>query len=90
MVLVHHTGSIGTKRVMVSCYMLVKIYHKIYFQQKQKSIQGFYVLLNLRNDKWLINFFKNLHKNMIGNYFRELSENLYFIHLILIYLECRM
>ena len=39
-------------------------------------IVSFYVELNLRNGKWLINCSYNPHKNMIENHFRELSENL--------------
>ena len=39
-------------------------------------IVSFYVELNLRNDKWLINCSYNPHKNMIGNHFQALSENL--------------
>ena len=38
-------------------------------------IEGFYVELNLRNDKWLINCSYNPHKNMIGNHLQVLREN---------------
>ena len=41
-----------------------------------KPIEGFYVEINLRNDKWLINCSYNPHKNMIGNHLRALSEKL--------------
>ena len=41
-----------------------------------KPIEGFYVEINLRNDKWLINCSYNPHKNMIGNHPRALSEKL--------------
>ena len=39
-----------------------------------KPIEGFYVEINLLNDKWLINCSNNPHKNMIGNYLCALSE----------------
>ena len=41
-----------------------------------KPIEGFYVEINLRNDKWLMNCSYNPHKNMIGNHLRTLSEKL--------------
>ena len=41
-----------------------------------KPIQGFYVEINLRNGKWLINCSYNPHKNMTGNHLRALSEKL--------------
>ena len=41
-----------------------------------KPIQGFYVEINLHNDKWLINWSFNPHKNMIGNHLRALSDKL--------------
>ena len=41
-----------------------------------KPIEGFYVEINLRNDKWLRNCSYNPHKNMIGNHLRALSEKL--------------
>ena len=41
-----------------------------------KPIEGFYVEINLHNDKWLINCSYNLHKNTIGNHLRALSEKL--------------
>ena len=37
-------------------------------------IEGFYVEINLHNDKWLINYSHSPHENMIGNYLRALSE----------------
>ena len=40
-----------------------------------KLIEGFYVEINLRNDKWSINCSYNPHKN-IGNIFRALIEKL--------------
>ena len=39
-----------------------------------KRIEGFYVEINLHNDKWLINCSYNPHKNMIENHIRALSE----------------
>ena len=41
-----------------------------------KPIEGFYVEINLHNDKWLINCSYNPHQNMIGNHLRALSEKL--------------
>ena len=51
-----------------------------------KPIEGFYVDINLGNDKWLISCLGNdkwlitcscsPHKNMIGNHLRALSEKL--------------
>ena len=41
-----------------------------------KPIESFYVEINQRNDKWLINCSYNPHKNMIGNHPRALSEKL--------------
>ena len=41
-----------------------------------KPIEGFYVEINLCNDKWLINCSYNSHKNMIGNHLRALSKKL--------------
>ena len=41
-----------------------------------KPIEGFYIEINLHNDKWLINCSYNPHKNMIGNHLRALSEKL--------------
>ena len=38
-----------------------------------KPIEGFYVEISLRNDKWLINCSYNPHKNVIGNH-RALSD----------------
>ena len=39
-----------------------------------KPIEGFYIELNLRNDKWLLNCFYNPHKNNIGNHIKALSD----------------
>ena len=41
-----------------------------------KPIEGFYVEINLHNDKWLINCSYNPHKNTIRNHLRALSEKL--------------
>ena len=41
-----------------------------------KPIGGFYIELNLRNDKWLMNCSYKPHKNMMGNHLPALSENL--------------
>ena len=41
-----------------------------------KPIEGFYVEINLHNDKWLINCSYNPHKTTIGNHLRTLSEKL--------------
>ena len=41
-----------------------------------KLIEGFYVEINMHNNKRLINCSYNPHKNMIGNYLRALSEKL--------------
>ena len=39
-------------------------------------IESFYVKLNLRNNKWLINCSYNPHKSLIGNYLDEISKTL--------------
>ena len=41
-----------------------------------KPIEGFYIELNARNDKWFINCSYNPHKNMIGNHLWAISEKL--------------
>ena len=35
-------------------------------EAEAKPIEGFYIELNLRNDKWLLNCSYNPHKNNIG------------------------
>ena len=40
----------------------------------EKPIEDFYVELNLRNDKWLLNCSYNPHKNNIGNHLKALSD----------------
>ena len=37
-------------------------------EAKAKPIEGFYIELNLCNDKWLLKRPYNSHKNNIGNY----------------------
>ena len=37
-------------------------------------IESFYVELNLRNNKWLINCSYNPHKSLIGNHLDEVSK----------------
>ena len=44
------------------------------FKAKTKPIEGFYIELNLRNDKWLLNCSYNPHKNNIGNHLKALSD----------------
>ena len=39
-----------------------------------KPIEGFFIELKLRNDKWLLNCSYNPHKNIIGNYLKALSD----------------
>ena len=43
-------------------------------EAEAKPIESFYIELNLRNDKWLLNCFYNLHKNNIGNHLKALSD----------------
>ena len=43
-------------------------------EAEAKPIEGFYIELNLRNDKWLLNCSYNLHKNNIGNHLKALSD----------------
>ena len=43
-------------------------------EAEAKSIEGFYIELNLRNDKWLLNCSYNPHKNNIGNHLQALSD----------------
>ena len=39
-----------------------------------KPIEGFYIELNLRNDKWLLNCSYNPRKNSTGNHLKALSD----------------
>ena len=43
---------------------------------EEKPIEIFYVELNLRNSKWLVNCSYNPHKNSIGNHLNRISESL--------------
>ena len=43
-------------------------------EAEAKPIEGFYIELNMRNDKWLLNCSYNPHKNNIGNHFEALSN----------------
>ena len=43
-------------------------------EAEAKPIEGFYIELNLRNDKWLLNCSYNLHKNNTGNHLKALSD----------------
>ena len=45
------------------CYLSEKIF-----------LQTFYIELNLRNDKWLLNCSYNPHKDNIGNHLKTLSD----------------
>ena len=42
-------------------------------EAETKPIEGFYIELNLRNDKWLLNCSYNPNKNNIGNHLKALS-----------------
>ena len=44
------------------------------FEVEAKPIEGFYIELSLRNDKWLLSCSYNPHKNNIGNYLKTLSD----------------
>ena len=43
---------------------------------EEKPIESFYVELNLRISKWLVNCSYNPHKNSIGNHLHRISESL--------------
>ena len=43
---------------------------------EEKPIESFYIELNLRNSKWLVNCSYNPHKNSIGNHLDRISESL--------------
>ena len=43
-------------------------------EAEAKPTEGFYIELNLRNDKWLLNCSYNPHKNNIGNHLKALSD----------------
>ena len=44
-------------------------------EAEAKPIEGFYIELNLRNDKWLLNCSYNPHKNNIGSHLKALSDS---------------
>ena len=43
-------------------------------EAEAKQIEGFYIELNLLNDKWLLNCSYNPHKNNIWNHLKALSD----------------
>ena len=43
-------------------------------EAEAKPIEGFYIELNLHNEKWLLNCSYNPHKNNIGNHLKALSD----------------
>ena len=43
-------------------------------EAEAKPIESFYIKLNLRDDKWLLNCSCNPHKNNIGNHLKTLSD----------------
>ena len=43
-------------------------------EAEEKPVEGFYIELNLCNDKWLLNCSYNPHKNNIGNRLKALSD----------------
>ena len=45
-------------------------------EAEAKPIEGFYIELNLLNDKWLLNCSYNPHKNNIRNHLKALSDSL--------------
>ena len=47
-----------------------------HLNQDKESCQSFYVELNLRNSKWLINCSYNSHKNNIGTHLDRISQSL--------------
>ena len=42
-------------------------------EAETRPVEGFYIELNLRNDKWLLNCSYNPHKNNVENYLKMLS-----------------
>ena len=44
--------------------------------RENKPIEGLYIELKLRNDKWFINCYYNPHKNTISTHINKLSESL--------------
>ena len=43
-------------------------------EAEAKPIEGFYIELSLRNEKWLLNCSYNPYKNNIGNHLKALSD----------------
>ena len=43
-------------------------------EAEAKPVEVFYIELNLRNDKWLLNCSYNPHKNNVGNHLKVLSD----------------
>ena len=43
-------------------------------EAEAKPIEDFYIELSLRNDKWLLNYSYNPHKNNVGNHLKALSD----------------
>ena len=43
---------------------------------EEKPVESFYVELNLRNGKWLVNCSYNPHKNSISNHLDRISKSL--------------
>ena len=43
-------------------------------EAEAKPTEGFYIELNLRNDKWLLNCSYNPHKSNIGNHLKALND----------------
>ena len=41
---------------------------------EEKPIESFYLELNLRNSKWLVNYLYNPHKNSIGNHLDKIKK----------------
>ena len=44
------------------------------FEVEAKPIEGFYIELSLRNDKWWLNCSYNPYKNNIGSHLKALSD----------------
>ena len=44
------------------------------FEIEAKPIEGFYIELSLRNDKWWLNCSYNPYKNNIGSHLKALSD----------------
>ena len=53
------------------------------FAIEEKATESFYIELNLRHSKWIINCSYNPHKNNIGTHIDRLRESLETISLIM-------